>query len=76
MPAFLDTHPIIGRKVVLRVAYEVPLERSNGAWVVSDDHRIRATLNTLKKLRDSNCSIVILSYLGRPGGRVVPDLSL
>ncbi|MDO8435712.1 MAG: phosphoglycerate kinase [bacterium] len=76
MLPFLEAHPVVGRTVIFRVAYEVPLERVNGAWEVSDDHRIRATLETLQTLRDSNCSVVVVSYLGRPGGRVVPELSL
>lgn len=76
MLPFLDAHLPVRRKVVLRVAYEVPLERRGGAWIVSDDRRIHATLDTIRRLQDADCSIVILSYLGRPGGRVVPDLSL
>lgn len=76
MLPFLDAHLLVRKKVILRAAYEVPLERRMDAWVVSDDRRIRATLDTIRRLQDADCSIVVLSYLGRPGGRVVPDLSM
>ncbi len=60
-----------GKKVLLRVAYDVPLKEQGNDIVVSDDRRIRETLPTIKYLLQKKCSIVLLSWLKRPGGKVV-----
>jgi len=60
------------KKVILRCDLNVPVK--NG--VIGDDGRILASLSTIKQLLDNNCSIVVISHLGRPKGQVNPDLSL
>jgi len=60
-----------GKKVLLRVAYDVPLKLVGDKWVVADETRIAATLPTLKYLLQKRAKIVLLSWLGRPDGRVV-----
>ncbi|MDP3740786.1 MAG: phosphoglycerate kinase [bacterium] len=67
---------IKGKKVLLRVAYDITLQKKDGAWIVPDDLRIRATLPTINYLLEQNCSLGILSWLKRPAGKVDPDLSL
>lgn len=62
-----------GRRVLLRVDYNVPL---NERLEVTDDTRIRATLRTLDRLIASGAKIVILSHFGRPKGKRVPEMSL
>lgn len=62
---------INGKKVLFRVAYDISLEKKNGKWIVLADYRIKATLPTLNYLLERECSIVLLSWLGRPKGRVV-----
>ncbi len=64
------------KQIVLRVDYNVPLRDQDGRQVVADDYRIRMSLPTIKALLEQRCSIVILSHLGRPRGKVVPELSL
>jgi phosphoglycerate kinase len=62
-----------GRRAVVRVDYNVPLDE---AGRITDDIRIRATLPTLDALLKSGASLVLLAHFGRPKGRVVPEMSL
>ncbi len=67
---------LAGKRVLLRVAWEVPLEHARGRLVVADDRRIRETLPTLRYLLRARCRVACLSYLGRPGGKRVAALSM
>ncbi len=59
--------PIDHKTVLVRVDYNVPLNKENGE--IDDDLRIRASLPTLEYLLDHHCKIVLISHLGRPEGR-------
>ena len=61
-----------GKRVLIRVDYNVPL---NGG-VVADDFRLKASLPTIKHCLNEGASVVLMSHLGRPKGKVVPELSL
>ncbi len=63
-----------GKRVFVRVDYNVPQDKSTKK--VTDDARIRATLPTLRHLIDRGARIVLGSHLGRPDGKVRPELSL
>ena len=65
-----------GRRVFVRVDYNVPLARGGDGRTVSDDARIRATLPTLRHLIDRGARIVLGSHLGRPDGQAKPEYSL
>ena len=59
-------------KVILRCDLNVPIKDG----VIGDPGRIIASLSTIKKLLEANCSIVIIAHLGRPKGEKKRDLSL
>src|SRR5580765_5224527 len=63
-----------GSRVLGRVDYNVPLDKKTKK--ISDDARIRATLPTIKHLIERGARIVLGSHLGRPDGKVKPELSL
>ena len=60
------------KRVILRCDLNVPIKDG----VITDDGRIRASLNTIRKLLAKNCSIVIIAHLGRPKPDQKNDLSL
>lgn len=62
-----------GRRVLARVDYNVPLTGEGG---VADPTRVEASFPTLDYLVERDCVVVLLSHLGRPGGKRDPALSL
>jgi phosphoglycerate kinase len=65
-----------GKRVFLRVDYNVPLEEKDGQMVITDATRIIATLPTLKLLIEKGGRLVLTAHLGRPKGRREPTMSL
>lgn len=61
-----------GKRILIRVDYNVPIE--NGR--VGSDLRIRASLPTLNNIRKRGGKLILMSHLGRPKGKRVPEMSL
>jgi len=64
---------ISGKRLLIRVDLNVPLDENQN---IVDDTRIRAVLPTVNYALDENAKLIIASHMGRPEGKVIPELSL
>lgn len=65
MQKYIDSYDFSGKKAIVRVDFNVPL---NEKFEITDDTRIRAAIPTLKKVLAGGGSLIIMSHLGRPKG--------
>jgi phosphoglycerate kinase len=63
----LDELDVEGKRVLVRVDFNVPLDADSGR--ITDDTRIRAALGTLVELREKGARLLLAAHLGRPKGR-------
>lgn len=71
--ANFNDYNFAGKKAIVRVDFNVPL---NEEGKITDDTRIRGALPTLKKILADGGSLVVMSHMGKPKGKVNPKLSL
>lgn len=71
--ANINDYNFAGKKAIVRVDFNVPL---NEKGKITDDTRIRGALPTLKKILADGGSLILMSHMGKPKGKVKPELSL
>ena len=69
----IDNFNFAGHKAIVRVDFNVPLDENGN---ITDDTRIRGALPTLKKILNDGGSLIIMSHMGKPKGKVNAKLSL
>jgi len=65
--------PIKGKRVIMRVDFNVPLDKNCN---ITDATRISSAIHSMKYVLEKGGSLILMSHLGRPKGKVVPELSL
>ena len=69
----IDNFNFKDKKAIVRVDFNVPLDENGN---ITDDTRIRGALPTLKKILADGGSLIIMSHMGKPKGKVNPKMSL
>ncbi|HVY71098.1 MAG TPA: phosphoglycerate kinase [Verrucomicrobiae bacterium] len=67
---------VTGKRVFMRVDYNVPMAEKDGQMVINDITRIQETLPTLELLINRGAKIILAAHLGRPKGQREPSMSL
>jgi phosphoglycerate kinase len=70
---YLNELDIKNKRLLIRVDFNVPVDNNLN---ITDDNRIRGVLPTIKYALDENAMVILASHMGRPKGKVVPELSL
>ncbi len=73
MIRYIDEIDCADKKIFLRVDFNVPLDENAR---ITDDHRIRAALPTIRYALENGAALIVASHLGRPKGKRVPEMSL
>ena len=68
----IQEYNFAGKKAIVRVDFNVPIQEGK----ITDDTRIRGALPTLKLILEKGGSLIIMSHMGKPKGKVKPELSL
>jgi phosphoglycerate kinase len=67
---------VTGKRVLVRVDFNVPTEERDGRLVITDDTRMRESLPTIQLLREKGAKVILMAHFGRPKGQVNPKYSL
>ncbi len=69
----IDQLDLAGKRTLIRVDFNVPLDKAGN---VTDDTRLKAVLPTIRLSMEKGAKTILLSHLGRPKGKPVPEMSL
>jgi phosphoglycerate kinase len=69
----VDQLDLSGKRTLIRVDFNVPIDKSGN---VTDDTRLKAAVPTIRRAMDQGAKTILLSHLGRPKGKPVPEMSL
>jgi len=67
---------VSGKRVLMRVDFNVPTEEKEGHIAITDDTRMRESLPTIELLRKKGAKVILMAHFGRPKGKPVPKYSL
>ncbi|CAB4857461.1 unannotated protein [freshwater metagenome] len=76
LPSIDDLGDISGKRVLVRVDFNVPLADRQGTLVVTDDFRIRSALPLFRELQNRGAQVTACTHLGRPNGAAVDKYSV
>src|SRR6202045_3163539 len=65
-----------GKRVLVRVDFNVPIEERGDKIEITDDTRVRESLPTINYLREHKAKTILMSHFGRPKGKPVEKYSL
>ena len=68
----IENYDFSGKKAIVRVDFNVPIQDGK----ITDDTRIRGAIPTLKLILEKGGALIIMSHMGKPKGKVKPELSL
>ena len=68
----IDDLQVKGKRVLVRCDFNVPIQEGK----ITDDNRITAALQTIRKLQSEGAKVILCSHMGKPKGVYQPDLSL
>jgi phosphoglycerate kinase len=69
----VDQLDLSGKRTLIRVDFNVPIDKSGN---ITDDTRLKAAVPTIRAAMDKGAKTILLSHLGRPKGKPVPEMSL
>ena len=67
---------VTGKRVLVRVDFNVPVDNKDGRAVITDDTRIRESLPTINHLRAQGAKVILMAHFGRPKGKRNLDFTL